>query len=49
MPPARVTGSGGVGVRDSKDRQGRALRFAPPAWAAFVAASRAGGFDRPGR
>ncbi|MBO4206116.1 DUF397 domain-containing protein [Micromonospora echinofusca] len=36
-----------VGVRDSKDRQGPVLTFAPGAWAGFVAATRAGEFDRP--
>ncbi|WP_026184252.1 DUF397 domain-containing protein [Salinispora vitiensis] len=29
--------SGVVGLRDSKDPAGPALRFAPDAWAAFVA------------
>ncbi|MEU1756842.1 DUF397 domain-containing protein [Micromonospora matsumotoense] len=33
-----------VGVRDSKDRGGPALTFAPAAWAGFVAATRAGTF-----
>ncbi|MFE9183153.1 DUF397 domain-containing protein [Micromonospora haikouensis] len=36
-----------VGVRDSKDRQGPALSFAPAAWAGFVEATRAGVLDRP--
>ncbi|MEU7616987.1 DUF397 domain-containing protein [Micromonospora rifamycinica] len=31
-----------VGVRDSKDRGGPALTFAPAAWTGFVAATRAG-------
>ncbi|WBC18238.1 DUF397 domain-containing protein [Micromonospora sp. WMMA1998] len=34
-----------VGVRDTKDRQGPALSFAPASWARFVAATRAGRFD----
>ncbi|MFI6162620.1 DUF397 domain-containing protein [Micromonospora haikouensis] len=45
-----------VGVRDSKDRQGPALSFAPAAWAGFVGATRAGrvaasrsGFDAAAR
>ncbi|MBM7081584.1 DUF397 domain-containing protein [Micromonospora humidisoli] len=33
-----------VGVRDSKDRSGPALVFAPAAWSDFVAATRAGSF-----
>ncbi|KWV33186.1 MULTISPECIES: DUF397 domain-containing protein [Micromonospora] len=37
-----------VGVRDSKDRRGPALTFAPAAWSSFVASTRAGSFaDRP--
>ncbi|MEH1016052.1 DUF397 domain-containing protein [Micromonospora sp. CPCC 206060] len=35
-----------VGVRDSKDRQGPVLTYDPGAWANFVAATRAGLFDR---
>ncbi|MGV9976229.1 DUF397 domain-containing protein [Micromonospora wenchangensis] len=31
-----------VGVRDSKDRRGPALTFAPAAWSSFVAATRVG-------
>ncbi|MDI5943879.1 MULTISPECIES: DUF397 domain-containing protein [Micromonospora] len=45
-----------VGVRDSKDRQGPTLSFAPAAWAGFVGATRAGrvaasrsGFDAAAR
>ncbi|BAJ31803.1 MULTISPECIES: DUF397 domain-containing protein [Kitasatospora] len=33
-----------VGVRDSKDPQGPRLRFAPTAWAAFLAAATDGEF-----
>ncbi len=36
---------GRVGVRDSKDRSGPALVFAPSAWRAFVDDVRVGGFD----
>ncbi|KIR64651.1 MULTISPECIES: DUF397 domain-containing protein [Micromonospora] len=32
--------SGVVGVRDSKDRDGGVLTFAPAAWRAFVALAR---------
>ncbi|MFF0821910.1 DUF397 domain-containing protein [Micromonospora haikouensis] len=32
--------SGVVGVRDSKDRDGDVLTFAPAAWRAFVALAR---------
>lgn len=38
---------GGVAVRDSKDRGGPVLRFARAPWQAFVAATKAGEFDRP--
>ncbi|PZF85552.1 DUF397 domain-containing protein [Micromonospora endophytica] len=34
-----------VGVRDSKDRQGPALSFAPASWTRFVAASRIDALD----
>jgi len=34
-----------VAVRDSKDRGGPVLVFAPEAWAAFVDAAKSGGFD----
>ncbi|SCE87287.1 protein of unknown function (DUF397) [Micromonospora mirobrigensis] len=37
---------GVVGVRDSKDRSGPALVFAPDDWYAFVAGARNGGFAR---
>ncbi|MFV2104439.1 DUF397 domain-containing protein [Micromonospora sp. LOL_024] len=41
---AYVTGA--VGVRDSKDRSGPALVFAPDGWHAFVAGTREGVFGR---
>jgi Domain of unknown function (DUF397) len=34
-----------VAVRDSKDRTGSVLTFAPEEWAAFTASVRAGEFD----
>nr|MDT0658522.1 DUF397 domain-containing protein [Micromonospora sp. DSM 115978] len=34
---------GAVGVRDSKDPAGPALRFSPTAWTTFVAGIRRGG------
>ncbi|GIF19287.1 hypothetical protein BJ973_006332 [Actinoplanes tereljensis] len=37
-----------VGVRDSKDRSGPVLTFAPPVWAAFVEGLKGGEFDLPG-
>ena len=36
---------GRVGVRDSKDRSGPALVFAPVAWQAFVQDVQGGSFD----
>jgi hypothetical protein len=36
---------GAVAVRDSKDREGPVLAFAPADWQAFTAAVRAGEFD----
>ena len=39
--------AGVVLVRDSKDPDGPVLRFGLPAWRDFVAAVRAGSFDRP--
>ncbi|MEV7005535.1 DUF397 domain-containing protein [Streptosporangium sp. NPDC051022] len=36
---------GRVGVRDSKDRSGPALVFAPGEWAAFVESVKDGHFD----
>ncbi|MFG1844877.1 DUF397 domain-containing protein [Micromonospora carbonacea] len=38
-----------VGVRDSKDRQGPALSFAPAAWAASSRRSGRASSRRPGR
>jgi hypothetical protein len=35
-----------VGVRDSKDRQGPVLGFAPGAWAAFLGEVRRGSFEQ---
>ncbi|GAB3149171.1 hypothetical protein GCM10027290_34920 [Micromonospora sonneratiae] len=35
-----------VGLRDSKDPEGPVLAFSPRGWAAFVAATKAGTFDR---
>jgi hypothetical protein len=37
-----------VGVRDSKDRSGPVLTFAPESWMAFVAGVKHGEFDPPG-
>ncbi|MEV0424947.1 DUF397 domain-containing protein [Micromonospora sp. NPDC049836] len=37
---------GAVGVRDSKDKTGPALVFAPGDWHAFVAGARSGGLVR---
>jgi hypothetical protein len=34
-----------VAVRDSKDPDGRALRFTPEAWQAFLASARNGDFN----
>jgi hypothetical protein len=36
---------GTVGIRDTKDRTRPAHRYSPPAWSAFIAATRAGRFD----
>jgi len=38
--------AGLVGVRDSKDPAGPALRFGPAGWRAFVSAVRSGDVDR---
>ena len=38
-----------VGVRDSKDRGGPVLVFAPTQWRAFLAGAKAGEFDRVDR
>jgi hypothetical protein len=40
---------GGVGVRDSKDPSGSALRFARDEWRAFLSGVRNGELDRFGR
>jgi hypothetical protein len=37
---------GVVGVRDSKDPAGPALRIDPAGWSAFLTAVKAGNFDR---
>jgi Domain of unknown function (DUF397) len=37
---------GGIAVRDSKDRGGPVLRFARGPWLEFLAATKAGEFDR---
>ena len=39
---------GGIGVRDSKNRQGAILRFTPDEWHAFVGGVRNGEFDNLG-
>lgn len=44
LAPA-TDGSGFVGVRDSKDRHGRLLEFAPQAWTEFLAQTRKGAHD----
>ncbi|RBQ18723.1 DUF397 domain-containing protein [Spongiactinospora rosea] len=36
---------GVIGVRDSKNRSGPALRFAPDVWRAFIAEVKSGSFD----
>jgi hypothetical protein len=36
----------GVAIRDSKDRSGPVLLFAPTSWRDFVAAAKDGEFDR---
>ena len=45
-----TTGDGGaasaIAVRDSKDPSGPALTFTPDSWSAFLAATKAGDFDR---
>lgn len=38
---------GQVGVRDSKNPTGPALRFTPTAWDAFLNTARQGDFSRP--
>lgn len=37
---------GTIGVRNSRDRGGRVLRFAPDEWHAFLGGVRSGEFDR---
>jgi uncharacterized protein DUF397 len=37
----------GVGLRDTKDREGPVLRFSPEEWDAFIAGVRNGEFDLP--
>jgi Domain of unknown function (DUF397) len=44
---ARLLDDGGVGVRDSKDRNGPILRFSPDEWQTFLAQLRNGAFDLP--
>jgi hypothetical protein len=36
----------GIGVRDSKNRDGGFLEFTAPEWDAFLAGAKAGEFDR---
>ena len=43
--PASRVGAHRVAIRDSKDRTGPVLAFAPDAWAAFTAGVRDGKFD----
>ncbi|MFD4578191.1 DUF397 domain-containing protein [Streptomyces sp. NPDC058417] len=40
-----AAGDPGVGVRDSKDKTGPALRFPTSSWSTFVAGVRTGEFD----
>lgn len=40
---------GGIGIRDSKDREGAILRFTPGEWDAFLGGVRNGEFDNFGR
>ncbi|QIS21237.1 DUF397 domain-containing protein [Nocardia terpenica] len=39
--------NGTIGVRDSKNKTGPALRFTPGEWDAFTAGVKGGEFDRP--
>jgi hypothetical protein len=39
---------GGIGIRDSKDREGAILRFTPDEWHAFLGGVRNGEFDNFG-
>jgi Domain of unknown function (DUF397) len=40
---------GGIGIRDSKDREGAILRFTPDEWHAFLGGVRNGEFDKFGQ
>jgi Domain of unknown function (DUF397) len=40
---------GGIGVRDSKDREGPVLRFTPDEWQAFLGGAQNGEFDSFGK
>ena len=40
-----VTGTPGIGVRDSKDKTGPVLRFTPSEWVAFLEGAKIGEFD----
>jgi hypothetical protein len=39
---------GGIGIRDSRDREGAILRFTPDEWHAFLGGVRNGEFDQFG-
>jgi hypothetical protein len=39
---------GGIGIRDSRDREGAVLWFSPEEWRAFVGGVRLGEFDNVG-
>jgi hypothetical protein len=39
---------GGIGIRDSKDREGPVLRFTAGEWSAFLGGARNGEFDSIG-
>jgi hypothetical protein len=41
--------SGGIGVRNSRDREGTVLQFTPDEWHAFLGGVRKGEFDDFGR
>jgi hypothetical protein len=41
--------NGGIGIRDSKDREGTILRFTPDEWQAFLRGARNGEFDTFGQ
>jgi hypothetical protein len=45
--PASGAGAHFVAIRDSKDRSGPVLAFAPKQWAAFTAGIKAGELDLP--